>query len=157
MATTPLEVISLQEAKSFLEIDFPDYDKKISDLIKASIQWVENYTGYLLYARDMELYSNGCQMEIIQYPINTVTVENDKGDEVRYKSTRRTLKLLLTAPNESVVKLNIGFEDAEDIPQPLIEACYKLITYLYENRDAYSMGLPTDVQGLINQYRRGMF
>lgn len=157
MANTPLELISLQEAKNFLEIDFPDHDEQISRAIVASIQWVENYTGYCLYKRDMELYSTGCQMEIFQYPINSISVENDKGDEVRYKSTRRTLKLILTAPSNSTVKLNVGFENKDDVSQPLIEACFKLITYLFENRDAYTIGLPTDVQGLLNQYRRGMF
>lgn len=156
MATTPLEYITLQEAKTYLEVDFPDHDKDIETAIIASIDWVERYTCYRLFKRDVSLFSSGCQMEIYDFPINSIEVVNDKGDDVRYKSTKRSLKLLLNAREGSEVKMSVGYENIEDVPHNLRAACFKLITYMFENRDTYSMDLPVDVQGLINQFRRSI-
>lgn len=154
--TTPLEYITLQEAKNYLEVDFPDYDKDIESAIIAAVDWVERYTCYRLYKRDEIMVSSGCQMEIYDYPINSITVENDNGDDVAYKTTNRSLKVLLTTGEGATVTLNVGYDLRDDVPSVLRIACFKLITYIYENRDAYQMGLPTDIQGLINQFRRAI-
>lgn len=157
MASSPLEVISLQEVKSLLEIDFPDHDMDISEIIKASIEWIERYTSYRLWVREEVEYATSCQMEIYTFPINSIEVKNDKGDDVRYKSTKRTLKLLITAPEGSEITMNVGFEDLEEVPSMLTQACKKLAVYIFENRDAYPMTLPSDIQGMVNQFRRSMF
>lgn len=152
---TALDIITLEQAKEYLEIDFPDYDEMITRNIRAAVEWVENYTGYRLYQRNEEFYMDcGRQVDIYAYPLSVTDVVNDNDDSVSYKITRRTMKIIVSAPSDSTVKATVGYESAADVPGPLLAACYKLITYLQENRDAYTMGLPTDVQGLINQYRR---
>ncbi|NGM63502.1 phage gp6-like head-tail connector protein [Sphingobacterium sp. SGG-5] len=151
-----LHVISLQEAKDNLRVDFPDDDNIIARLIKTSVDWVERYTCHTLYCREKKIVSDGCTIEVYDYPVTVLSVVKD-GSPVNYTTQTRSDKLLIYAPKGALVTLKVGYDDVRKVPGVLIEACHKLITYLYENRDAYSMGIPVDIQGLINQYRRGLF
>lgn len=154
-----LDVITLSQAKDWLQIDQSDsyYNETITELIESAVSWAEVYTGYYLYAREVEYVSEGCQMSIYDYPINSMVVENAGGDEVYYKETKRPLKLLINTGEGNVVKLNVGFENVSDIPKQFMTACKKYITYHFENRDVYGMELPVDIQGILNQLRRGIF
>ena len=149
-------IISLSEAKENLRVDYSDDDAMISRLIKTSIDWVERYTSNILYERNRIEQSDGCEITVYDYPVAVLSVEKD-GNPVEYTTQKRSDRLLIQAPKGAIVTLKVGYSDTREVPGTLIEACHKLITYLYENRDAYSMGIPVDIQGLINQYRRGLF
>ena len=162
---TALDVLPLDYVKeSILEVDFPDKDDFIESLIKTSIAWVEKYTGYRLYERteQFNVYPASCdyggRAVLPFFPITITEVKNKDGvvleADKTYLTEQGPLKLTVLAPVKSTIQATVGFTDVEDIPHPLIDAACKLITYLYENHSAYAASIPTDIQILINQYRR---
>lgn len=161
---TALDVITLDQAKDWLVVDFSDADEIITRNIQTAVAWVEKYTNYYLYQRAVTIPVTSCKTAISLYPIADIVMKNRNGDIVTpviYQSALKTYVvygastgLWVTNVGQNVVTLNAGFTNPSDIPPPLIDACYKLITYLYENRDAYSSTLPVDIQLLVNQFRR---
>lgn len=156
---TALDVISLSRAKDWLEIDqsYTLDDQKVTDAILSAVNWIETYTNYRLYEREIQIDSDGCRIEVYDYPVTIISVVNDNGDDVSYNSTKRANKLVINAPKGSLITLNVGYDHVTLIPQQLLAGVRKLIVYLFENRDCFEMTLPVDVQGLVNQYRRGLF
>lgn len=154
-----LDVITLDQAKVYLVMEgINDRDDEIERLIKTAIAWIERYTCYRLYPRDEEVITTSYKTEINYFPINSKSIKLENGsdytpiDFVTYKNG--SLALFVHCPLQSTILLNTGYEEVEDIPEPLISAAYKIITYLFENKDAYSVNFPVDIQLLINQYRR---
>lgn len=140
-----LSVISLEQAKEFLVVDFPDRDAEITRHIKSAIGIVEVYTHHFLYQRSKTYTVSGCGTEIYDYPIIL---------PVGTKSTTNVLSVTVFGANNSTIAATIGYATVADIPEQLISAAEKIITYLYENKDVYTSSLPADVQVLINQLRR---
>lgn len=148
-----LDVISVQQARDWLSAV---EDDGLDRLIKAAIDWVENYTSYRLYQRTETIPNSKCEQSIAWYPINVTSVTYQDASMAKYEKYVLPTKLKIKCPWNSIITLQTGYANPADIPGPLVEACYKLITYLYENRDTYQATLPTDVQMLINQYRRAL-
>lgn len=141
-----LDIITLEQAKEFLVVDFPDRDAEITRHIKSAISYVEQYTNIMTYSRARNYRLTGCSLEIYDYPItfadaSLVTREN-------------ILSVTVHGKSGDVVAATVGYTDITLIPSELTEAAYKIITYLFENRDIYSAQLPWDVQMLINPLRR---
>lgn len=160
---TALDVITLAQAKDWLEVDFPDKDNDLERLIKAAIAWVEKYTCHLLYEREVTIPVTSSRTAIAFWPIKsgTLGMKDKDGNTVTTEISYGTLKTYICygvfksySPGTNVVTGTMGYASVDDIPAPLLEAAYKLIVYLYENRSAYSTTLPLDVQVLINQFRR---
>ena len=148
-----LSVISVEQARNWLSaVD----DDGLDRLIKAAIDWVENYTSYRLYQRVETIPNSRCEQSIAWYPIIISGVTYQDGSAAKYEKYVLPTKLKIKCPWNSIISLQTGYTSPADIPGPLVEACYKLITYLSENRDMYQVGMPTDVQMLINQYRRAL-
>lgn len=151
---SPLDVIPLTTAKTYLVVDFPDHDSVITTAIKTAVSWIERYTGYRLYQRDIVLPSKHNGLEVSDFPVSVISVTDD-GEISEYTKVNRALSIIIyTAYDDLDVNLSVGYTDVTKIPDELISACYKLLTYLYENRDANDLSIPTDIQGLINQLRR---
>jgi hypothetical protein len=151
-----LDIISLQSAKDNLAIDYTDYDARITNLIKAAVDWVETYTGWYLYQRDLTIYSTSYNTKISAYPVVLGEVKNSKGDVVIVTPQYYGLYFTICCPPQSSIKLTVGFAqaDLDQIPGTMIEAANKLIVYMFENKDMYGTQLPTDIQILLNQFRR---
>lgn len=100
----------------------------------------------------------GLSIYIYPFTITSVQDQSNPPVDVTYTRVANPLKTLLYAAPNSVITLETGFsaENIAKIPPPLIEAAYKWLTYLYENRDSYQTSQPTDIQVLINQYRRAL-
>lgn len=150
-------IITLEQAKKNLNIYFElpegseiveDYDDEIVQrCINSAIGYVEQYTDYALTEKEVTVYTGGCgTVDIVTYPFTVSTAD--------VKVKRRALSSILSYKPNSEVVLNVGDWGTETIPPQLIEACYKLITYFYENRDMYKWDIPTDVQMLLNPLRR---
>lgn len=154
-----LNVLTLEQAKANLRIDadYTEDDTRITGLIKTAVALVEQYTGYYLYERDLVLqnYYKHC-LDVNVWPINSVSGVDSSGDVVTVKVEYKCLDTLLFAPANTTITINAGYTEAVlgDMPEPFRDACYKIITYLYENRDAYTSTLPYDIQLLLNTYRR---
>src|SRR5690606_12051013 len=136
--------------KTELGIDFPDMDAIIERKIKSSVEWVERYTGVYLYERSIPLLPDiECiWVEIPAAPIQSITISN--ASETIETATRvvgdTTYVKLLRGQSGSAV---LGYNDTTEIPSILLEGCYKLLTYIFNNRDAYTAVLPLDIQMLL--------
>lgn len=143
---TPLDVISLADAKEFLVVDFDDRDAEITRHIKSAIGFVERYTNHMLYERPKTYTMIGCSLEIYDYPLTVSTVV-----------TRRHVNVLSTtfyAKEGTELAAVVGYASVDTIPSELIDAAKKMILYLFENRDIYTADLPWDLQMLMNPWRR---
>lgn len=141
-----LDVITLEQAKEFLVVDFPDRDAEITRHIKSAISYVEKYTNVMTYSRPREYTLTGCSIEIYDAPISFVTTGLRLKQEV--------LSVIVSGKSGDVVEATVGYTDLTEIPPDLISAALILITYLYENKGLYPAELPWDIQILINQLRR---
>lgn len=151
-----LDVISLNAAKNHLVVLNDDfYDAQITGIIKTAVAMVEKYTDYRLYERIETIALISHKTDITLFPISVTSVLNGSTAEA-YRQIPRSLSILIECFNwcGTILTANVGYTDVSLIPQPLIGACYKLITYLFENKDAYSAEIPYDVQLMINMYRR---
>jgi hypothetical protein len=184
--TDALDFISLDSAKNWLSIDTSEteWDEPLTRLIKTAVDWVENYTSYQFYQREITVYSrqdpffnpndnfppigsgtwvgrNGIKnvpdgVSIYLFPVTINSVKDKNNADAYYSVNINPLKLLVYTQPNCVISLTTGYPDNTTIPPPLLDACYKLITYLFENRDMYNVQFPTDIQMLINQYRRAI-
>jgi hypothetical protein len=152
-----LNVITLAQAKTYLDMTGIDgRDAEIETLIKTAVSLVEKYTDYRLYEREETFVTYGCKTEISAYPVTIDSVVDEDDAAVTYTERVYPLSLVLTAPKDSTVTMTVGYAEADiaNIPQNLIQACYKWVTYLFENKDIYEVNMPLDVQLLLNQSRR---
>lgn len=141
-----LDIISLADAKEFLVVDFPDKDVEITRHIKSAVSMVEQYTCYRLYQRDAIYNFDRCgHTEIYDYPISFPT-----GTVIK----QRVLSVIVSGASNGSINAIVGYSDPTLIPANLIDAAYKIITYLFENKDIYYANLPSDIQILLNQWRR---
>jgi len=141
-----LDVISLADAKLNLVVDYPDRDAEITRLIKTSVAAIERYTNVLLYEREREYQLNSCSLNICDYPIEFTDTE--------LKTKSYPLSVTVYGKDGDLVSATVGFDEIPDDYQPLVEACYKYITYCFANKDAYGVTLPLDIQVMVNQFRR---
>lgn len=80
---TPLDIISVADAKAFLRVDFSDDDTLITSLINSAFNMVEQKTNYRFYQRTERQYSDGTyNVDLFQTPMNKVTVATLEGNLV---------------------------------------------------------------------------
>jgi hypothetical protein len=181
---TPLDVVTLNQAKTFLRVDFEDDDDLITSLIEGAVGYVEQDTQYRLYQRSEIIYTSGkyCY-SCFQFPLNAVTVVNqDSSDttvynaKLYYESLRTNITWLTngflywdswnqfftnyyyTVHNSCsatfILTLDVGYTDVSLIPNDLITAIKQIINYTYENRDMSKVDLPSNITMLLSKYRR---
>src|SRR5690606_17084160 len=143
----------LEDAKDWLSVED---DNHVSRLIKSAVDWVERYTGYRMYVRPETFRTDGCGSTLVSgYPVEVVSVVDKNGVGVNFCEVDTPSGTVVKYGNGAyMITVNVGYRDVNKIPSPLIDAAYKIMTYLHENRDMYPVGLPTDVQFLLNKYRR---
>lgn len=157
------DVISLDAAKNHLVVLNDDfYDAQITGLINSAIAFVEQYTQYRLYQRNVTYPINGCSADICDFPLTIQSVTNaDTTPFTGYQTRVTPLRSYVFIPaynwNQPQLTINalIGYLNVSDIPGPLLSAAYKTLTYLFENKDLYGETIPSDLQLLLNPYRRG--
>lgn len=142
----PLDVITLEQAKEFLAVDFPDRDDEITRDIKSAISYVERYTNVMMYERDKSYTMTGCSLEIYDAPIELADPE--------LKTRLNVLSVTVFGKSGDVVDAAVGYSDVADVPDDLVSAAYIMISYLFENKGLYPAELPWDIQMLMNPFRR---
>jgi hypothetical protein len=146
---TALDLITLAEAKAELKVDFDANDALITRLIHTAVALIEQRTNHMLYPRtELRRVRNG--YELYDYP---ATVSNLVSGNA-YTLDERSGYSVFELSTSEVATLELGYATKEEVPAPLIEACYKLITYLYEHRDAYKAEIPSDIYLLIRPFQR---
>lgn len=180
---SPLDVLSVEDAKQFLRVDFSDDDYLISSLIYAAVGLVEQKTNYRLYQRNEVIYTTGkyCYTAF-QYPFNSATVVNqDSMDANTYtpKNCYQTLRTIIGWANgfwywdsweefftnytytvhdsqhtTFILTLDVGYIDTSLIPNDIITAIKQIITFTYENRDMTKLDLPDNILMMLTNYKR---
>lgn len=148
-----LDIISVAQAKRWLSA--PD-EADLERLIESAINFVEVYTGHTLIEKEVvkQIPCNGYALRA--YPMTIVSVKNGNGDTVAYQTQQGVYNTYIFAPRGTYVTMNTGYETLAEIPGMLVEVAYKMLTYLYENRDIYTAQLPMDFQIMVNKYRRNL-
>ncbi len=169
---TPLDVVTLEQAKLFLKVDFSDDDALITSLISAAVALVEQVTKYRLYNRIELEYSDGTyDVPLLQTPLNSVIIANAFGTPNIYATVKRD-------PVRSVVRFinhcgwnnftgygapslplytitcDVGYTDVTQIPVTLIQAVKTLIAYMYENRDMAVDSIPSNIMMELTPFDR---
>lgn len=180
--TEPLEEpITLEEAKSYLKVDFEEDDTLITTLIKAVRKASEKYTGLSFVTRTITLYAeNWSSLDELPYgPHQSVT----SVVRLAYDNTETTLTtddyylkgLAFLSVNVGRVwrlsegrcnnRLRIvyeaGFGEASDVPEDIKLAILKEVAELYENRENSLIGtivanLSTTTQSLLYPFKRNV-
>lgn len=179
---TPLDIITVQQAKDFLKVDFDDDDLIIEGLISGAIGFIEQETQYRLYNRQEVIYTSKILYEAFQFPLmGSSVISQDSADTNTYtiRARPQTLRTVLFWGNgfEYVdsyqqfwnndyynisnpcsvtfsLSLNVGYTAVADVPQDLITAVKQIITYTYENRDMTKEEILNNIDMLIAPYRR---
>ena len=148
-----LDVIPLADAKVYLRIDddLTEDDNQITRMIRASLSYIENYTNYILFARDKEYrLIDGC-VRVYDFPINSeVTLELESENKTLY--TNYSLGY-----TNDLITLNVGYVDPAEIPQDLIEVAYEIIELMYyekETNKSQLNSLSSLSHMTLNQYKR---
>jgi len=148
---TAEDVISIDDAIDWLTA--PD-DKHLPRLIRSAVSFVEQYTGYRLYERTETFNCGQIKDGICVYPIAITSVKDSDGNDTEYTVTQGAQKLYICSRYADTVTATVGYTAIPDSESILVDACYKMLTYLYENRDIYPAELPLDIQVFVNQKRR---
>lgn len=140
------DVITLERAKNYLRIDqdLCDDDDEIMSMIKAACRFVEKRTNHIFYAQD-KTFTGVCQVKVYDYPINDYSEA--------FKCVYSTFTVY---PNDTEVTLNVGYENAEDVPDELVQACLQMIkVWYYESeKQVNSTLIPESTKQAIDVYRR---
>lgn len=180
---TPLDVLSLEAAKSYLRVDFADEDDLITALIYAAVGYVEQDTQYRLYQRDEVIYQTGkYYYTAFQFPLNSASVIDINSEDTTVYTAKLHYERLRTIIGWAqgfyywngwyefftnyyysfhgsdqvtfILTLNVGYTDTTQIPADLITAIKQIISYTYENRDMTKIEMPSNITMLLSRYRR---
>lgn len=149
---TALDLITLEEAKTFLGVDFPDHDALITDLIKSAVETVENKTNHRLYERDITITTYK-DLTIYDEPLNSIVSVTDEDGTVDYEThyNYNTELFFDECTKLKTVVVNVGYM-AGACPVSLKLACKAIIDYRYNNRQA--MDIPAAVEAELANYRK---
>lgn len=176
---TPIEPISLSDAKLHIRVDNNTEDTLILSLITSAREYCENYTGRSFADKTLEYYLDSFPMNEINLPkkpVKSVT-------SVIYKDYEGT-EITLTANTDYIADLNNGAivlpygkpwptfnpypvdpikitymtGDVASVPGAVKTAMLLLIGHWYENRGAVLIGsmskeIEFSVRSLLEQYR----
>lgn len=180
---SPLDVMSLADAKQYLRVDYDDEDDLITSLIYGAVGYAEQDTNYRLYQRSEIIYTTGrYYYTAFQFPLNGASVINqDSADTNIYtpKFRYEPLRTIIGWANGFIywnawyefftnyyytihadcnvtftLTLDVGYTDVTLIPTDLLTAIKQIISYTYENRDMSKVDLPSNITMLLQKYRR---
>lgn len=174
-----LDVLSVDDAKLYLKIDFDDDDDLIESLIKAAVSMVEKNTEYRLYQRDELIKTSKIGYTAFQFPFNGASVEamDSQGTytiKYRYETLRTELfwgngfwyhDSYNTFFNNDTyglsgcitnfnLTLDVGYTDTTQVPDELITAVKQIITDKYENRNITNEQLLNNISIFIAPFKR---
>lgn len=135
-------MVTIDNLKDYLNIDFNDDNVKLQRKLDASISRIERYTNLSLVAKTVNKRVYGT-FEFYGSPIISITGTPN----ICYNETG------FTATGNGIIQIELGATD-----NPMIdEAVLKLAGQLYEDIEIDSVNLPLDIQLLLNQFRNDSF
>lgn len=148
--------LSAQIAADFLRIDNPDAStlSEVESMLTGATAMIERSTGYLYGSRTKEypVQPDG-YFRIYDYPINTDLAGLTGTPEYQVKSN---YTIISNPTGADSLELNVGQDDPSQYPDALGQAILQLVKHFYYESEtqAVSGAIPTQVQGIINKYRR---
>ena len=151
-----LDIISLADAKVYLRLDddLIEDDAQITRMINGALSYVENYTNYILFARDKDFRLVDGKVRIYDYPINSYTLPIEADYDTIENKTLHTN--LTDGGGNELVSINVGYASTNNIPNELLEVAYEIIgVYYFGKESGKTMAdiSPLNKQSL-NQYKR---
>lgn len=143
-----LDVISLEEGRNLLKVDdtLSQDDALITRIIKASLQRIEVLTNIHLIDKSKTYYFDNYIAIVYDYPINSITSPTDATEE-----KKTSYSLFCDESDNKELVLNVGYTDATDIPNDLLEVAYEMMDIMYYNKENKLSMLS---EGTIHNYRR---
>jgi uncharacterized phiE125 gp8 family phage protein len=162
------EPVTLIEIKRHLDIVRNDQDDMLLGMIVAAREWVENYTGLILTARDVAQGFDrfGCRMTLNAWPIRSatgiVTYLDANGAEqilpaVPIARWTRPARLPASAGVQQVVAYGepivvtvpAGYATPADVPYSLKAAISLIVGDLYNQREETAVGVSIQASGAV--------
>jgi uncharacterized phiE125 gp8 family phage protein len=175
------EPVTLDEAKSYLKVDFNTDDQLITRLIKAVRESAEMYTGLSFITKTILAYfeNTGDPVELLYGPVQSIStvsrIDYDKTETILDPSDYYTVGLdyihilvyrgfkLSQGWRGQQVKVEYvsGFGEASVVPNAIKVAILKEVAELYENRENTLVGsivadLSTTTKTLLSPYKRNV-
>ena len=183
---TSTEPITVSEAKAHLRVDTTDDDSYITNLIKVARQSAEislrrslgvnqvyqvAYKTYPTVQRKLRIpnppFISATSLKYFDLDNVEQTVASDKlvidstGDTnafVAIKSSGLFNSISFEKVAPVVFTYTAGYSDVADIPQPIIQGMYLLLSHYYDTREPISytgtpIAIPRSVDFLFNQYK----
>lgn len=171
-----IEVLSLANAKLQLRLEsgYTAEDTLITSYINAATVSCENYINGHIQPKQMVVWLDKFEDLVFEtYPITVQTVQYYQKDDsslttlattdwyVQTRVDKKNTLVIENLPNNveterpDVVKITaaIGYEAADDIPEPIKQAIRLQITDMYERREDRAGTPVTTVQNLLRAYR----
>ena len=129
-----LDVITLAEAKEYLRVDdtLTEDDNHIQRMIKGALDYIERWTNQLVFDRQKTyVMVDGC-VTVYDYPVNS-TVSTFALTETIKRGYRN---YVADDADQTELKLNVGYQNVEDIPNDLIDVAFELIDLMYYSHES---------------------
>ena len=124
-----LDIISLDDAKTYLGVDDSSRDDEITQMIKAALSFIERKTNHIMDAADKDyILRDGCA-RVYDYPINTLDADLD--DSVT-RTNKATYSIYEDTSTAKIITLNVG---GTTIPNDLIQAGYLLVEHFFAEKE----------------------
>ena len=145
------DVISINDAKTYLGVDGSGRDGEISRIIDSALRFVEDHSSHVLVARNKRYVYRGNCVKVYDYPINSVTAPNPDTTTITELPSYHLVEDSDT--NNTSVTLNVGYESVVDIPPALVEAGYVAIEHLFSENGSKG-SLPATFWDLVHSVKR---
>jgi len=161
------EIISLEEVKEYLKIDFSEQDKFISNTIVAAREYAEKFLSTHLVKKEffqMHLGQNLQTITLVHKPIleiKSLSIINRERevitlDQKEYyfdQFNEISISKLAALYNLIEVKYTVGYENPDLIPMPLKTGMLMHVASIYDRGDLGD-AIPQSTLNLYQPYRR---
>lgn len=109
-------MITINQAKTYLQFSNSDYDSLISDIIEYSISFIENYVGYKLSKTTETNYFQGTGRQMLSLSKNNITeVAEVKIDDVVLSNTLYSIRNNMLFKKDLWEKSYVSISDIREI------------------------------------------
>ena len=162
ISTTGSEIVTAADAKNFIRIDTSDDDTLLSNMIKQSRIWCENYIGKDIVAKTRQYYIENVssRFEIPFGPvasITAVTVEGVSSDYTTYGLYDDVIEFNNLGTNKDVI---VSYTTARLDDSLLQQAILQFVSTLYDNRADFIVmqgvsfvEVPANVEHILAPYK----
>lgn len=162
-----LEILSLEEVKSYLKVDFSEQDRFISNIIKAAREYAEKFLSAHLVQKEFVQNNFGQNLQsirVMQGPVinikNISIIDSDENiieldPEEYYFDHFGEISISKLSKLYSQVDLRyiVGYEDVNMIPAPIKTGIMIHIASIYDRGDL-GEAIPQSSLNLYQPYRK---